>query len=804
MTQAGAELPESDIVGEIIQTQTDKGFAVAISVLLVEDSSDDAELMLRALIQDGFAVRSRRVETADALVSALETDDWNVVLSDYNLPGFNGLEALEVLKQTGLDLPFIVVSGTISDEVAVAVMRAGAHDYLMKNNLARLGPAVRRELAEAEGRHARRRAEVRFKSLVENSLQGLIIVKDGSLTYVNPRFAEIVGIPRRELADYSPEEVMALVHSDDRLEFFERIYGAPISHETTARDEVRLHSRSGRTRWVEMLTSRIEVLGVTAVQAAFVDITHRKQREVELDAIKTIASALRVVNTRAEMLLVLLDQVLDVLEAAGTTIATCDAASGEIGFELARGLWADTVIGHIGEGKSLTAEVFASAEPFVGRSVDVEARLAIPGVVAQTKYLAGVPLIADEQVIGVLWIGRELPVGPEDIRVLCAIADMAASALTRITLHEETELRLERLHSLRAIDLAITTSRDLGLVFDVLLEQVTIQMGTDAARILHVDRCTGELDQAATHGHLASTSSIDLIFDELGLAGQVAETRQIVEVLDLHAVEDLTPYDRALVEAGYTSYFGVPLIAGGEFRGVLELMHRERTRLDIEQRGFFETAAWQAAIAIDNAALVDELSRSNIELAAAYESTLEGWARALELRDHETEGHTRRVTDLTIRLATEFGIHGEDLTHMRRGALLHDIGKMAIPDSILLKPGPLEADEWEIMCRHPEYAAKMLEPIPHLRPALDIPVGHHERWDGGGYPQGLSGKSIPKAARLFAVIDVWDALRSDRPYRDAWPDEKIVTYLQENAGTRFEPEVVSTFLKLIAELPAAS
>jgi PAS domain S-box-containing protein/putative nucleotidyltransferase with HDIG domain len=803
MAQAEATLPGSDLTGERTQRQTDRELAVAISVLLVEDSADDAELMLRELMRDGFAVRSRRVENADALRSALETNDWHVVLSDYNLPGFNGLEALEVLKKSGRDLPFIVVSGTISDEVAVAVMRAGAHDYLMKNNLTRLGPAVRRELAEAESRRARRRAEIGFEALVENSLQGLAIVKDGLLTYVNPRLAEIVGVPRNELGHYSPEEMTALVHTDDRLQFFERVYGAPVGRETNAHDEVRLLSRSRGTRWVEMLTSRIEVLGETAVQAAFVDITHRKQRELELEAIKALASALRVAGTRAEMLPLLLDQILELLQADGTAIATRNQHSGETWFELARGVWADTVLGHVSEGKSLTAEVFASAEPFVGRSDEVASRLAIPHVAAQTSFLAGVPLIADEHVMGVLWIGRELPVEPEDLRVLSAIADMAASALTRVTLHEETELRLERLHSLRTIDLAITTSRDLGLVFDVLLEQVTLQMGTDAARILHIDRATGDLEQAATHGCLAPNASSDEGLEGLGLAGQVAMTQQIVEIEDLHAATDLTPRDQALVEAGYTSYFGVPLVASGELRGVLELLHRERSCLDVEQRGFFETAAWQAAIAIDNAALVDELSRSNVELAAAYESTLEGWARALELRDHETEGHTRRVTDLMIRLAREFGIEGEELTHMRRGALLHDIGKMAIPDSILLKPGPLDVDEWEIMCRHPEYAAKMLEPIQHLRPALDIPISHHERWDGSGYPQGLSGESVPMAARLFAVIDVWDALRSDRPYRDAWPDEKIMAYLRENSGTRFEPEVVSRFLKLVTELPEA-
>jgi len=191
------------------------------------------------------------------------------------------------------------------------------------------------------------------------------------------------------------------------------------------------------------------------------------------------------------------------------------------------------------------------------------------------------------------------------------------------------------------------------------------------------------------------------------------------------------------------------------------------------------------------------LQRSNIQLSLAHDATIEGWSRALELRDRETQGHTQRVTDLTVRLARAAGMSEEELAHVRRGALLHDIGKMGIPDAILLKPDTLTEEEWVVMRQHPTQAYELLSPIAYLRPALAIPYCHHEKWDGSGYPRGLKGEEIPLAARLFAVVDVWDALRSDRPYRPAWPDDKALEYIRSQAGKHFDPQAVELFLRVL-------
>jgi putative two-component system response regulator len=192
-----------------------------------------------------------------------------------------------------------------------------------------------------------------------------------------------------------------------------------------------------------------------------------------------------------------------------------------------------------------------------------------------------------------------------------------------------------------------------------------------------------------------------------------------------------------------------------------------------------------------------KLQEAHSQLLGAYEATIEGWSRAMDLRDRETEGHSQRVAEFTMRMAIASGMSPEELVHMHRGALLHDMGKLGVPDSILHKPFTFTDEEWAIMRRHPQLAYDMLYPVEYLRPALDIPYCHHEKWDGSGYPRGLKGDEIPLAARLFAVIDVWDALTSDRPYRRAWTNENALAYIKEQSGKHFDPEIVNLFFRVI-------
>lgn len=382
--------------------------------------------------------------------------------------------------------------------------------------------------------------------------------------------------------------------------------------------------------------------------------------------------------------------------------------------------------------------------------------------------------------------------------ILLAIEDITE----RVRAEQRLHLHLRRLRALRTIDRAIISSLDMRAVLDILLEQITLHLHVDAASILLLDPYAQTLTFAAGRGFRSlPVQPMRLLYAGEGYAGRVALDRRLLFISDLQQ-EDLATFATPVLQhETFVTYCGVPLIAKGQVKGVLELFHRSRLDPDQDWFDFLETLAVQAAIAIDSVELFETMQRSNANIILAYEATIRGWAHALDLRDRETEGHSQRVTELTVQLARAAGLSDEQIAHIRRGALLHDIGKLGIPDAILRKPEPLTEEEWAIMRKHPDYAYMMLSPIEYLRPALDIPYCHHERWAGTGYPRGLRGEQIPLAARLFAVADVWDALQSDRPYRARWQREEALEYIRSQAGKHFDPNAVELFLKVIGEEP---
>ncbi|HLA27213.1 MAG TPA: HD domain-containing phosphohydrolase [Syntrophales bacterium] len=363
---------------------------------------------------------------------------------------------------------------------------------------------------------------------------------------------------------------------------------------------------------------------------------------------------------------------------------------------------------------------------------------------------------------------------------------------------KQIQLHLNRITALHEIDMAITGSLDMRVTLNVILNQVTSQLNVDAAVVLLLDEPSLFLSYAAGKGfHTSALQHTRLRIGE-GLAGRAALERRNIggNIADEAGCLEQSPL---LEKEEFQTHYAVPLIAKGHVKGVLEVFHRTPLTPNREWLDFLDTLATQAAISVDSAELFNDLEHSNIELRMAYDTTLEGWSRALDLRDKETEGHSRRVTELTMRLAEALGLSKDKIAHLRRGALLHDIGKMAVPDSILLKPGPLTEAEWVLMRKHPIYAHELLQPIKFLLPALEIPYCHHEKWDGTGYPRGLQGDGIPIGGRIFAVVDVWDALISDRPYRPAWQREKVIDYMKEQAGRHFDPDVVRAFINLVKE-----
>lgn len=652
-----------------------------LRILLIEDSEDDARLVLREIQRSGYEVEFERVETAEAMRTALARQPWDLIICDFSLPRFSAPKALELLKKSDHDLPFIIVSGTIGEESAVNALKAGAHDFIIKGNFARLIPAIERELKEAE--------------------------------------------VRRE----------------------------------------------------------------------------RRERERELEAIASVSSKLRTAKSLEEMLSQLLDQALKLVGAETGSIWLYDSTSEMIELKTQRG-WNDEYRGSsfkLGEG--IPGLVVKLGKAIVAREfpdhpqVTDENRNQIPKGVGG----ACVPLHAEENIVGVMFINVTLPreLTNGEIRILNALAEIGGNSIHRMYLHEQTIKQLERLAALRSIDVAISSVFDLQITLTILINEVIKQLNVDAASVLLVQPGGSRLEYVAGQGFY--TRKIESTSQRIGEghASQAVIDRHIIEIPDLRNHGGKFIRAQLLAEEDFVSYYAVPLISKGDVKGVLEIFNRTRLNPDREWLDFLETLGGQSAIAIENSILFQDLQRSNFELALAYDATIEGWSRALDLRDRETEGHTQRVTDLTLKLARKMGLSEERLTLIRRGALLHDIGKMGIPDYILLKPEELTEAEQQIMRQHPQLAYDMLEPIAYLRDALNIPYCHHEKWDGSGYPRALSGTQIPLEARLFAIVDVWDAVTADRPYRKGWPRKKALKYIREESGKHFDPKMVEIFLQEI-------
>ena len=346
---------------------------------------------------------------------------------------------------------------------------------------------------------------------------------------------------------------------------------------------------------------------------------------------------------------------------------------------------------------------------------------------------------------------------------------------------------LQKMERLMEINIMLNSTLELAQVLDLIIAKAVEMLECEAGSIL---LCNKEenclMFSASTSADSKSLAQIHIPLTD-SLAGTIYSKNIPLVVNNVEQDIRHNASVAAQIHFQTHSLLGVPMRIQDRVIGVLEALNKRDGIFTEEDVKILSAIASQAAVAIENAQLVEALQES-------YESTLEGWAAALDLRDKETEGHSQRVTLLAVQLAQEMGMSREDIAYLRQGALLHDIGKMGVPDTILHKHGPLTEQEKTIMRQHPVNAYKMLYPITHLRPALDIPYCHHEKWDGSGYPSGLKGEEIPLAARIFTVIDVWDALRSDRPYRKAWSVKKTIHYIQQQAGTSFDPQIVNRFV----------
>lgn len=662
-------------------------------------------------------------------------------------------------------------------------------------------------LREAE--EALRRREKQYRNLVENMNDGLVSVNlEGQVTFANSRLCQMLG--------YAPEEIVG----HPALDFFDE------ANREIAREQFSRRQKGESQPYEVALTRKNgdKVFALVSPMAVFhsdgnfhgsisviTDLSDRKRAEEQArEQLKSLTSLVAGVEQLARIR----DPDAMVREICQLVVTAFDAQLVWLGWADPDGVirplywtgpkgdylkdievrWDDSLLGRCPGGRAIREGV-----PVILNDLENEPSFT-PWRDAALKRgfrsVAAIPLSHEERTFASLYIYADCLhyFTPERVDLLQAFARIAAAALENSRLSAKVEKHVQQLEALRQMDLAISGSLDLRLTLNVLLDQLMALVKVDAATVQLLNPHSLVVEYAASRGFRAPSMAQGRILLGQGLRGRIALERVPLYIPDLATVREQAIRASWLSEEKFVSYYGFPLINKGQIRGVMEIFYRSSLQVEEELRGFLEALAGQAAIAIDNATLFQEMERSHQELSLAYEATLEGWAKALELRDLETKGHSQRVTVLTLELARRLGVPETDLVHFYRGALLHDIGKLAIPDAILFKQGSFTEEEWEIMRRHPVCAHHMISAIPYLRPALDIPYCHHERWDGSGYPRGLRGEEIPLAARIFAVVDVWDAMNSHRPYRPAMAPEKVIQHLEEQAGILFDPKVVAVFL----------
>ncbi|BCZ89268.1 hypothetical protein TthAA22_10730 [Thermus thermophilus] len=607
------------------------------------------------------------------------------------------------------------------------------------------------------------------------------------------------------LTGYSLEELQArpiweFVHPADREAVRARGLARLKGETPPTRYPFRILTKEGEVRWLDYSAARVELGGRPAVLGVGLDVTEAKERERTLEAFARVSVALRQSEDLQEMMEHGLQATLAALEAEAGAILLYEGTPPRLVARAERG-WirniphAPTLKEPSLVALALKGEVVVSPDLKGDPRVREAARPYIP----EGYSGLALPVLAGRETVGALllaWPHPRLPT-PKEVERAQVVAEALGNAVRLANLRHKLARRVEHLEALRQVDQAILASMDLAPSLEILLDKLFLLPLDAAAFFLYAPR-EKTLRLAAHRGFRTSVLGLPqaLLLGQ-GHVGRAALTGEKVAVDDLSREPGSHPeFTR---EEGLVAERAYPLLARGNLLGVLAVFTRRPWDLLREDEAFLEALVDLSALALDNLKVLRDLQKSQRELEAAYELTLWGWAKAVELRDQETAGHMERVTALTLRLAQALGVPEEDLDDLRRGAILHDVGKIAIPDGILLKPGPLTEEEWRVMKLHPVYAYEWLSGIPFLKKALEVPYAHHERWDGSGYPRGLKGLEIPLSARIFAVVDVYDALTSDRPYRKAWPKEKALAYIREEAGKQFDPEVVEAFLKLMAE-----
>lgn len=731
--------------------------------LVIDDNPDDAFLVTHALKRrfpgGSFSVTSDRIELQNLISSG---ERFDIILSDWAFPQFNGLEALAMIREAGIDTPFIIVSGKIGEEAAIRAIRSGAYDYVLKDDLGRLPGAIQHAL-EAHLNEIKAKSDASLIALQATALgvaPAAIAVANpaGLLEWVNPAFESLTG--------YSAGEVLGR----ELAKCFSDL-GCPSCADMldsgTSRKEYVCRglerTKSGKLYFEERKICPVfDQDGVlTHLVITKEDVTDSEQEKKSLEMEVHLGEVLRQSLTPET----LCARTIQIIQLHFSDIETGimyrpDAADGKI-------RWFGTR-----DNDPRTSEATRVFRRDFG---ETEGNVSFLYV----RYSAATPFDME--------------------RVLADFFDKFNSGMERLEAERKISIQLGNISFLKRIGRTLSSQGDTENALVPLLRSIRSSLKSDAVALYLFERGTTELTCRAHDGF--QTTLVEHARIRLGqpYVGIAAEEQRLVVVDDFSSIDRRSQFWNLIETERFCSQHCSPIVAGGKTIGVLEVFNRRITEFPPSWNLLYDAISAQTGLALDYSMIYGDLQKAYVDLQTSYEATIEGWSQAMDYRDQETEGHSRRVTSLLIALAKRLGYEPQEIDRMKRGATLHDIGKIGIPDSVLKKNGPLDESEWVLMKRHPLIAHDMLSRIPYLRDSLDIPLHHHERWDGTGYPHQLAGEEIPVAARLFAIVDVYDALTSDRPYRKAWTKEDTLEYLRTHAGTQFDPVLAEEFVRMIEE-----
>lgn len=605
--------------------------ATWLNILFLEDNPLDVDLAIVALKQAGIDCAYNRVDTRQEFIDSLN-DSLDIILADYTLPQYNALEALSDLKVKGFDIPVVIITGTISEEVAVECIKQGAADYLLKDRLTRLGPAIKQVLEEKQLRQAKVQteqeliaSEERYRFLAEFSPDAIILNLGGEITYINQSGIDLFGASSAD--EILGKQAAAFVSPNEQQKYEDR--ATLLTHGmATPPTTFNLNRLDGKTIIVESKSSPIDLTNEQGNQAFLTvirDVTERIQRQKELEAIATISEALRIATSLPEMVPVTLDQILTMLDLTGVGIVLFEPGKNIHTFAAGRGVWEDVEMVQVKSNEGTIGNVFQTGQTYVRNTnqKDIPVEADYQRLAEMVESVAVIPLIAQDETIGIITIGKDTDITEDDIRILKAIGDITGSALQRAILEEDLE--------------------------------------------------------------------------------------------------------------------------------------------------------------------------------ANFVETVLALANTLEVRHTQTADHSQRMAVWAQETLRVLGGSDPDLRNVRLAALLHDIGKIGIPDDILQKDTKLNNDEWDVVKKHPEIGAEIVAPIQKLSEVAPIIRAHQEKYNGTGYPLGLKGEEIPLTARVIGVVDAYCAMIEDRVYRPARGKEEAIEELKNCSGTDFDPKVIEAFLHMLKE-----